>query len=166
MFPLVMMTSRGVPLISDFPLHEWGCFLGNEKQRDQYCSSEYLAGKVAYALPKLYTADRYSYCTITDFQEGNHPAGIKSMSDWIMVSIYNYGPVIAGFQIYSSFMKFFRGSQKKDIYTAEVFINDIKKGEGATRLGGHAVAIVGWGEETLTVNSLRGTHHDQVLGDS
>lgn len=148
-FPMILFTSEGAPLLSDFPLHEWACFLGNEDQRKNFCSTAYLEGKVRYSLPKLYKADKYSYSTVLDFKSNNVPPGIKTMSDWIMTQIYNYGPTTSGFRIYSSFMKFFRGPNKKNIYTSQIFLEDIKRGEGTTVLGGHAINIIGWGEEEV-----------------
>lgn len=148
-FPMILFTTQGAPVLSDFPLHEWACFLGNEEQREDFCSTEYLQGRVRYSLPKLYKADMYSYSNVLDLKSGNTPPNIKSMSDWLMAQIYNYGPPTTGFKIYSSFMRFFRGPNKRKIYTVETFLNDIKKGEGVTTLGGHAVTIIGWGEELV-----------------
>lgn len=157
-FPLIMFTGEGVPLLSDFPLHKWACFLGKEKQRAQYCSQAYVGNKTHYALPKLYKADRYSYCTIKDLEAGIKPPGIESMSDWIMASIYNYGPCVVGFQIYGSFLKFFRGPNKHNIYTAQIFVDDIKSVSGTNKLGGHAAVIVGWGEEREAVGGRMVKH--------
>ena len=150
---MILFTSNGAPLISDFPLHEWACFLGNEEQREDFCSEEFLQGKIRYNpdLLYLYKADMFSYTNVTDLKTGNVPPGITSMSDWIMASIYNYGPVSSGFRIYSSFMNFFRGPNRKGIYTAQIFLDDIKRGEGTTGLGGHAITIIGWGEEKVAV---------------
>ena len=142
-YPFILFANAGAPLLSDFPIHEWTCFLGDETDRERFCSPQAIAGKVRYALPKTYKADRYSHCTVTSFKTGHVPPGINSMTDWIM-AIYNYGPVTTGFEIYSSFMKFFRGPSRDKIYTAQVFINDINGGEGTTSLGGHAINIVGW----------------------
>ena len=47
--------------------------------------------------------------------------------------IMKYGPIESGFSVYSDFMNY-----KSGIYS---------KGEGVELLGGHAVKIVGWGEE-------------------
>ena len=47
--------------------------------------------------------------------------------------IMNYGPIETGFSVYSDFMNY-----KSGIYS---------KGKNAELLGGHAVKIVGWGEE-------------------
>jgi hypothetical protein len=145
--PLMLFTrpGGGAPLLSEFPLHRWACFLGSNEQRKLFCSEEYLEGKVAYSLPKLFSADRFSYCTEKDLNTKNAPPGITSMEEWIMCSIYSYGPCIIGYQIYTSFMKFFRGQKKNDIYTAQVFIDDIKNNVGTVALGGHAVTIIGWG---------------------
>ena len=100
-FPMILFTGGGAPLISDFPLHEWACFLGNEEQREDFCSEEFLQGKISYNpdLLYLYKADMFSYTNVTDLKTGNVPPGINSMSDWIMASIYNYGPVSSGFRI-------------------------------------------------------------------
>jgi Ca2+/Na+ antiporter len=181
-FPLILMTTKGVPLLSDFPLHEWACFLGDKNEREKFCSIEYTKGEISYTLPTLYAADHYSYVTGVAFAppqppsdnrvigssmnnnnnntsnkkgsvgsreaESSAPAGINSMSEWIKTSIYNYGPCVAGFQIYDSFMKFFRGPKRRSIYTARDFIDDIKSEKGVTKLGGHAISIVGWGGGT------------------
>jgi hypothetical protein len=141
----------GAPLISNFPIHEWACFFGSVQQRELYCSPEYISGNVGYVLPRLYNADRYSYCTSRDLENKQGPENINDMTDWIMATIYNYGPCVISFQIYTSFLKFFRGKFKKSIYTAQIFIDDIEKNDGTAILGGHAVAIVGWGEVPSTL---------------
>lgn len=156
-YPFMLFVNEGIPLFSDFTLHEWGCFLGKEKERKRYCSPEYITGGglISYFSSKHYSADRYSYCTVRDFREGNVPPGIRSMSDWIMASIYNYGPCAIGFQIYGSFMNFFNNpGNKNKVYTAQVFVDDIKKGEGVNKLAGHAVGIVGWGEDMLSTTTI------------
>jgi hypothetical protein len=145
--PLILFTGNGVPLISDFPLHEWACFLGNDEQREIFCSEEYISGKISYSLPKLYRADSFSYCTSHDLNDKKGPPGINSMEEWIMCSIYNYGSCISGYQIYTSFMIFFNGPNKMGIYTAKIFLDDINHKRGSTALGGHAISIIGWGEE-------------------
>jgi hypothetical protein len=58
-----------------------------------------------------------------------------------------------GYIIYESFLLFFRNpGNKNNIYTAQIFIDDINDDIGISNLGGHAVNIVGWGEATLTPN--------------
>ena len=236
-FPLILFTNQGVPILSDFPVHEWACFMGDKEERKEFCSVEYLEGSVNYLPPKMYTADRYSYVTAAAFKDGgtnqfhepphplkanndnggtnvppnplkasndinnnnnnkngnsssssattttttsSHqgglgqaepvasaaPAGINGMSEWIMTSIYNYGPCVAGFQIYSSFMKFFRSTKRRQIYRAQDFIDDIKSGQGTTKLGGHAISIVGWGEEIVVGDNdadVSSTHPNPLM---
>lgn len=54
----------------------------------------------------------------------------------IMQEIYDHGPVVATYTLYENFYSFF-SSNPHGIYTHT----------GGKRMGGHAVVIVGWGEE-------------------
>jgi hypothetical protein len=141
----------GAPIIIDFPLSEWACLWGNEQLKQKFCSPEHLSGNIVYSFPPLYKADSYSYVTADYFSnESNRVTGINSMTDWIMASIYNYGPVTIGFSVYKSFMDFFKKpANAKSVYTAEQFITDYKNGFNTTALGGHAVVIVGWGQDPV-----------------
>lgn len=152
-FPLMLFVNSGAPILSDFPIHEWICFFGSAEYRKVYCSPEYITGDVIYQLPPLYKPDNYSFTTIEDFEKGNKPPEVKSMSDWIMLTVYNYGSCMIGYNIYSSFIDFFRNhANRNNIYTADIFINDIINDTGGTNLGGHAVNIIGWGEKIATPN--------------
>jgi len=158
-YPLMLITNSGLPFYSTWPVHEWACFFGTDLERPAYCSAEYLTGKVVYALPQLYRADKYSHCTVLDFARGNHPVEVKSMIEWIKLSIYNYGPCIVGFQIFGSFRTFYGDPKNQGrVYSADVFIRDIRNDVGIQQLGGHAVTIVGWGEthiEDVNTNQSR-----------
>ena len=142
-YPFILFTSNGAPLVDDFPLHEWACFVGLNENRAKFCSEEYLTGVAKYPPPKLFTADKFSFSTRRDIELGRAAKGMTNMVDWIKSSIYEYGPVTIGFEIFDSFEEFFQGPQKREIYTAKVFIED-KKYQASK--GGHAVTIVGWGE--------------------
>jgi hypothetical protein len=154
-YPMMMFAQEGACILSDFTLHEWACFLGDKEQRDFFCSRPYIEGKVNYALPKLYKADRYTYVTSADIRIGNVPPGMVTMSQWMQCSIYNYGPCVVGYRVYSSFLKFFRGPNKTLVYTAKDFMNDIDNDEGITTLGAHAVVIIGWGGGNKVLNTAR-----------
>lgn len=68
------------------------------------------------------------------------------MTDWIKVSIVNYGPVTIGFAVFDSFMNFFANKQNaKKVYTAQQFLQDMQRVRySLTPKGGHAVVITGW----------------------
>jgi len=59
-----------------------------------------------------------------------------SSVDAIKENLQSSGPVETGFSVYDDFMNY-----KSGIY---------KKSDGASLLGGHAVKIIGWGEENGT----------------
>ncbi len=145
-YPFMMFVQHGAVLLSDFPVHEWACVMGNDKQRQTFCSKLYLEDKAIYPIGKTYKADRYAYVTMADIKMGNVPPGIETMSQWIQCTIYNYGSCTIGFRVYSSFLKFFRDpKRKKSVYTANDFIDDINNDRGTISMGSHAVVIVGWG---------------------
>lgn len=140
---------EGVPLSTDFPLHEWACLWGSPSLKSKFCSPEFLRGEIAYNFPKLYKADYYSYVTADKPIPPNIKAqGINKMSEWMMMAIYNYGPITIGFSVYESFLKFFANKANANkIYTAQQFASDLRQpGANTKPLGGHAVVIVGWDE--------------------
>ena len=111
-----------------------------------------MAGKTGYTSPKLFTADRFSYCTLRDIQLKRVPpnVGITKMSEWMQLSIYNYGPIVSGFEMFGSFIEFFKDRKtSRSIYKAQDFLDDIKQGKQllVSSQGGHAVIILGWGVE-------------------
>jgi C1A family cysteine protease len=57
----------------------------------------------------------------------------------IQNDLYNYGPVMASYTIYQSFIDFFSGAGTTRIY--------LQQSQNDTILGGHATVIVGWGVE-------------------
>jgi hypothetical protein len=61
---------------------------------------------------------------------------IDAVEEAIMQEIYHWGPIVSGFYVKSDFMYGYDG---KTIYT-----HPNKSGDD---LGGHAISIVGWGEE-------------------
>jgi len=86
-------------------------------------------GKVAACRNKCEGAEAYTKYKAADYYQ------LKTEED-IMKEIYLNGPVEAGFSVYSSFM-----SYKSGVYHKRIF--DMIE-------GGHAIKIVGWGEEAPT----------------
>jgi hypothetical protein len=141
----------GAPLITEFTLHEWACLWGNDELRNRFCSEDFLSGAAVWSFPKLYTADSYSYITQENFKiPTTHVDGINSMEEWMMASIYNYGPITIGFSVYQSFMDFFKDRKNaKSVYTAKQFADDYNNGKNKKPLGGHAVVVCGWAESPV-----------------
>jgi hypothetical protein len=137
-------TPAGAPILIDFPLHEWACLWGDQNIRNTFCSPEFLSGETVFELPKMYKADAYSYIEERDFAR-KRPPGVRNMTESMMCSIYNYGPITIGFSVYQAFLKFYNipGNANK-IYTAQDFINSYRA-KPEKSLGGHAVVITGWG---------------------
>lgn len=140
-------TASGAPLLIDFPLHEWACLWGDQSIRNTFCSPDFLTGEETFEFPDLYKADAYSYIEERDFAK-KRPPGVKTMTECMMLAIYNYGPITIGFSVYQAWMRFFSvpGNAKK-IYTAQDFIKSYQT-KAEKPLGGHAVVITGWGTET------------------
>ena len=57
---------------------------------------------------------------------------------------------LQGFALQFLYEVFSRTEQEGN-YTAQIFLDDIKRGEGTTGLGGHAITIIGWGEEKVAL---------------
>lgn len=127
----------GAPVINDFTLHEWACLWGNTSLREIFCAPEFLEGNINFEFPKLYKADSYSYVNAKENKQ--LPPGVKNMEEAMMASIYNYGPITIGFNVFKSFMDFFSKKENaKKIYSGPT---------SGKPLGGHAVVVVGWGFE-------------------
>jgi len=64
-------------------------------------------------------------------------------SNLVCYEIMTYGPVVAGYTVYQSFMDFFKDPNNKNkVYSQDVKDNYQKEEED---LGGHAISIIGWG---------------------
>lgn len=70
------------------------------------------------------------------FYRSNDVYAIESDEQKIMIDIYRWGPVCAGFAVYESFITKYDG---KTIYMGPL--------KGEQMMGGHAIRIVGWGRE-------------------
>eukprot|EP00756_Hemistasia_phaeocysticola_P023126 Hpha_TRINITY_DN15872_c0_g1::TRINITY_DN15872_c0_g1_i1::g.187848::m.187848/K01363/CTSB; cathepsin B len=73
------------------------------------------------------------------FAEDNHQFSksyaVPSTEEAIMQEIYTHGPVTAGFNVYSDWVHYPKGTGANQIYSPT----------GGEELGGHAVRIIGWG---------------------
>jgi hypothetical protein len=68
----------------------------------------------------------------------------QDRGDYMRYSIQNSGPLVVGFAVYDSFMKFFANPANAN----KVYGIKAKSQFGPDKLiGGHAVTIVGWGED-------------------
>ena len=146
--PLIMYTDKGkgaASMLSDFPISDWVCLFGTPALQKIYCIPDFVERSKVVEFPKTFTADKYSYVTEDDLRMGYKPAGIKTMEEWIQMTIFNYGPVIIGFIVYKSFMEFFTRNPK-GIYKFENFAEDLRAAPNMKDQGGHAVVITGWGE--------------------
>lgn len=64
-------------------------------------------------------------------------------SDLMAYEIMTYGPIVAGYTVYQSFMDFFKDpNNAKKVYSVDFKENYQGKEKN---LGGHAVSIIGWG---------------------
>ncbi|HVE13746.1 MAG TPA: C1 family peptidase, partial [Elusimicrobiota bacterium] len=152
--PLIMACGKkgdpgkGMLLISDFSVQDWACLFGDERDAKAFCTPEFLDPALAGRQGPLYKADRYGYYTPDDLAQG--PADIASMEEWFQADIFNYSTIACGFNVYKSFGRFFDQSPK-GVYTALDFLADIRADPAANAEpeGGHAVAVVGWGEEKV-----------------
>lgn len=148
--PLIMFTDprRGAAsLISEFPISDWVCLFGTPDLQKMYCIPELVKSGDIVALPKTFKADKYCYATADDLRMGPRPAGVRTMEECMMATVFNFGTIVVGFMVYKSFMDFFT-RDPKGIYTFRDFARDIDKDPVANGQpsGGHAVDIVGWGE--------------------
>jgi hypothetical protein len=166
--PLILFTGDGAAALSEFPIQDWACLFGSPALQKVFCEPE-LLGHQGHKIPKLFKADRYGYVTADDLAMGFAPPGVRSMEQWIMLEILNYGTVSIGYAVFASFQKFF-AKNPRGIYKAADFAADIAAGRkawGSTNpdsssddkkktdtnvipAGGHAVDIVGWGTEGKT----------------
>jgi Papain family cysteine protease len=67
----------------------------------------------------------------------NDESRLEKNMENIQKNIYSYGPVTASFKVYQSFYNYFKNTPE-GIYTS-ISSND-------TLVGGHAISIIGWGE--------------------
>jgi hypothetical protein len=145
--PLAMFVSLGAAAVGDYQLSDWACLFGAK----EFCTPEWKAGRLS-ASPPTYRADHYAYVTV----DSPRPSKIIGMEDWIKHEVINYGTVTIGYMVYPSFGHFF-DRNPRGIYRFEDFFADIKltgnipgaEGGNADPEGGHAVDIVGWGEERV-----------------
>lgn len=144
--PLYMFVESGAPLLSNFPVQDWGCIFGNESMRKTFCSEEFLKESVMTPFPDLIQADKYGHFTQDDVMN-NLPAGIMNMEEWIMAEILNNASVTVGFVIYPCFFQFFLNNPN-GVFTFNVLQQAIKAGN-QDAAGGHSVDIIGWNEETI-----------------
>ncbi|MDE2097649.1 MAG: hypothetical protein KGL39_10410 [Patescibacteria group bacterium] len=147
--PLIMFCDPdygSASLLSEFPLSDWACLFGTPELQKLYCQPDLVSQGKQVTIPKLYRADRFTYATANDVARGNKPPGVNTMEEWMMATIYNFGPIVIGFTVYGSFGKFFR-DHPKDIYTADYMLRDFQQNPDAKPQGGHAVVIVGWGDD-------------------
>ena len=142
--PLYMFADKGAPLLSQFPIQEWGCVYGTDEMRKTFCTDDFLLSSTNRPAPDLLRADRYGHFVEEDLQD-HHPHGIRTMEEWIQAEILNNATVTIGFVVFPVFFTFFQ-DHPKGIFTYKVLHEAIKSGH-ADAAGGHAVDVVGWGEE-------------------
>ena len=130
----------GAALFSDFGLHEWAC-LGIRTGPQKVLCSRYLSGELVYPFPKLYEADAYWYVRAKDVLTATanlklspEKPGWSRMTQLMMATIYNYGPITIGYNVYQSFMRFGqirrrRGNRQGEcpIWTAAQYIQDFNE---------------------------------------
>lgn len=144
--PLYMFVESGAPLLSDFPVQEWGCIFGTDAMRKTFCTEEFLKAGATRPLPQLIQADRYGHFVQED-AKNNRPAGINNMEEWMMAEILNNASITVGFVIYPCFFQFFL-ENPNGVFTSKVLQNAIKKGSQEAA-GGHAVDVIGWAEDMV-----------------
>ena len=141
-------TEKGAAAISEFAVQDWACLFGPKGDRKRFCDPGLLERDTSTQLEQLYRADRYGYYTPDDLARG--PPGISTMEEWMMADVYNYSTITIGYSVYESFMTFFT-RHPKGVYTARDFLADIRadRARNAEPSGGHAVSVIGWGEEVI-----------------
>jgi hypothetical protein len=144
--PLYMFVASGAPLLSEFPIQDWGCIFGNDSMRKTFCSQEFLKESVTEPEPALIQCDRYGHYTQEDVKN-NLPSGINDMEQWMMAEILNNASITIGFAIYPCFFQFFLDNPS-GIFTFKFLENAIREG-GENSLGGHSCDIIGWGEDRI-----------------
>jgi Papain family cysteine protease len=144
--PLYMFVESGAPLLSDFPVQEWGCIFGSELMRSTFCSEEFLKASVTSPFPELIQADRYGHFTQDDVRN-QMPDGINNMEEWIMAEILNNASVTVGFNIYPCFFQFFLNNPE-GVFSFKFLQSAIAQGNQDVA-GGHSVDIIGWNEEVV-----------------
>ena len=122
--PLIMFKEQGSALLSDFGLKAWACTFGMK----QFCTPEMIKENI-----EMYKAEGLLHVDSTS----TLPEGVKNMEEWMMLEIYENGPIVASFDVREGFMVF--GNDKNNM--GQVFTADDNTGD---ILGGHAIMIMGW----------------------
>jgi hypothetical protein len=131
--PLKLFTTTGVPSNRVFSIKNWVCL--NDFNHPICKREDITAGPLT-----RYVADKYIFAVNAP---GTYfPDGINSMEEFIMLELYERGPLTVSMTVFQSFFSFFASSDNK---TRVYSIYD--KPEFDQLKGRHAVNVVGWGED-------------------
>jgi len=133
LMPLLLFTQKGAARISQYGLEDWACAFGDKS----------LCRPPVKDL-KLYTSSQYMYRSLADvahITQNLKDYGITTFYEWMMMEIYERGPITITIDIYNSFFTFYSDPKNKDAIFMQ---KDVKHNDFIQ--GAHAVSIDGWGE--------------------
>ena len=110
----------------------------------QNCQCDFNPNKTVYKAACIFPIGCYTINSVLPDNCCPMPCSDELAWDQIRCEIFNYGDVVAGYQVYQSFYDFFNpntpGYNPKAIYPGSTNSDQL--------VGGHAIVLIGWGVST------------------
>ena len=127
--PLRLFVNNGVPTSRYYNIKDWVCTSVDPK--NQICKDS----RIVAGPGTLYKAS--NYISVSPYSSISYPSGIQNIEQFIMAELYERGPITVAMYVYQSLFSFFNN------YPTGIYAY---KTRSEPLLGGHAVNVVGWGE--------------------